>query len=151
MPTHVRIQARDLVVTQLTGLATTGDNVFVKRTRAVAKSQLPALSIGVGDGDVTPITQRAPRRQERTDQLHVDLIVEAEDEETADALLHTILLEVETALLPGEWSAGVLFDITPRAISEVYDGDGNQIAGQLRLTCEIQTQTAEGAPGVILP
>ena len=151
MPTHVRIQARDLIKTQLTGLTTTGTSVFVKRTRAVNKTDLPALSIGVGDGDVTPITQRTPRRQERTDQVHVDMIVEAANEEAADDLLHTILLEVETALLPGDWSAGVLFDITPRAVSEVYDGDGNQIAGQLRLTCEIQTQPAEGAPGVILP
>ena len=53
MADHVRKQIRDAIVTLVTGLTTTGSNVFAGRTYALQDSELPALRVYTGDEDLT--------------------------------------------------------------------------------------------------
>jgi hypothetical protein len=49
MANHLRQQIRAAMAAQLTGLATTGNNVYVSRTRALPQgASLPALRIYTG-------------------------------------------------------------------------------------------------------
>lgn len=150
MPTHVRTQARNLVATRLTGLATTGANCFTNRVTTLQRSEVPGLSVSTGDEDIQRISMGTPRRLGRTVQIHVDMIVETDDAAEAADLMDQIALEVETAMAPGAWSDALFHDIAPRAINPVFDGEGHQIAGQLRLTFDAEYQTAEGSPGTVI-
>lgn len=148
MPDHVRIQARDAVKTQLTGLTTTGVRAFTDRVLKVQASELPCLSISVGDEAIEPVTMGNPRRLQRTIQINIDLIAQDTDDPTDE--LHTMLSEVETALAPGAWSSSLFFELVPRGVSVVLDGEGKQIAGRLMIFYEAEIHTAAGAPGVVL-
>ena len=150
MPTHIRTQARVLVAGRLAGLATTGANVFQNRVTTLPKSKLPAVSVSTGDEDIQRLSQGVPRRLGRTVQIHVDMIAEADDSDDTADLLDQIALEVEAALAPGSWSDALFFDIAPRAINPVFDGEGRLVAGQLRLTFDAEYQTAEGSPGTVI-
>tara|TARA_R110002073_G_scaffold120601_1_gene262644 strand:- start:19133 stop:19579 length:447 start_codon:yes stop_codon:yes gene_type:complete len=145
---HLRKQIGALAVSRVTGLATTGANVFQNRVTPIAASQLPALSVSIGDETIQRMSMGTPRRLERGPQIHFDLIT-AEGDTSADTL-SDMLEEVEAALAPGSWMDALLFDIVPVAISEIYDGAGTKIAGQIRITYQAEYQTAEGAPGTAL-
>lgn len=145
--THIRTAIRDLIATRVTGLATAGDTVFKNRVKPIPASSLPGITVSLGDEDVQRATQRAPRRLRRVCQVHLDLIADSTDDPAP--VLDTMAAECEAALVEGAWSAGHLFDIAPVALTEVFDGQGVKIAGQLRLSYEVEYHTAEGSPGSI--
>lgn len=148
MPDHVRIQARDAIKTQLTGLDTTGANAFTDRVLRIQASDLPCLSISVGDEAIERLSMGSAARMGRNIQINIDLMAEDTDDPTDQ--LHDMLSEVETAMAPGAWTAGLFLDLVPRGVSVVLDGEGKAIAGRLMVTFEAEIHTALGAPGVVL-
>ncbi|MFW6299491.1 MAG: hypothetical protein ACOC20_01050 [Oceanicaulis sp.] len=145
---HVRTAIRDLIHTRLDGETSAGASVFKNRVKPVAKSDLPAISITSGDERVERIAQGKPARLGRIMQVHCDLIADADADGAADDL-DALAAEIETLLAPGSWATNI-FDITPVAITEIYDGNGDRVVGQSRLTFEVEYHTGEGAPGTAL-
>lgn len=141
---HVRKQIRDLLETQITGLATTGSNVFQNRTTPIPADQLPAISLSLGDESVQRSTMGATKRQSRVVEAQFH-IVTGDGASSADTL-DQVIAELETALVAGAWSSALIFDIEPRQISDLYDGDGAKIHGEARLSFAVQYHTNEGAP-----
>ena len=99
MTTHVRQQIREAVATLVTGLTTTGANVFQMRTRPLTDANLPALMITTNDEQVVNnITVGFPNRQERTLTVSVVALVKAAASANPDDTVDTIIKEVEAAL-----------------------------------------------------
>lgn len=146
---HIRTSIRDLLTTRVTGLPTVGANVFKNRVKPLPPGALPAISVSSGDEQINAITQGSPRRLSRIMQVHFDIIGDADADGAADTI-DTICEEIEEALLPGSWSAAQVFDIAPASITEIFDGDGQKVIAQTRLTVEVEYHTAEGAADTVL-
>lgn len=93
MPSHIRKQVRDAVKTALTGLATTGPNVWSGRVAPLTSSERPGLMIflNIEDG-----ASDAMGTMQRNGRLRIEGLAEGNDEliDTLDQ----IALEVETAI-----------------------------------------------------
>lgn len=145
---HVRTAIRDLITTRLAGETSAGASVFKNRVKPVEQSALPAISVSSGDERIERIAQGKPAMLGRILQVHCDIIADADSDGAADTL-DIIAAEIETRLASGSWAVNI-FDITPVALTELYDGDGSKIVGQSRLTFEVEYHTGEGAPGTAL-
>jgi len=143
---HARKQIRDAVVATLTGLTTTGSNVFASRptSRPLSESALPALRIFMLSEAVDLVADASPQHRQ------LDLAVEAVVQGTTnlDDELDQICLEVETALL-NNVPVGV-HQITISSTDIEFKGDGDQPHGVARMTFAAEYYTREGAPEVML-
>jgi hypothetical protein len=161
---HVRTEIRARAKAQVTGLATTGSNAFENRQTPIERSALPALNVSLGEESIENLAKSG--RLSRQVDLHVDIV--CEDDGTLAADLDTILAEVEAALSytatlsaanaatfslseGDRWTKNLIKDITPRAIGEMYDGEGRRITGQARITFAVEYHTQDGTPGTALP
>ena len=145
---HVRTGIRDLISARLTGETSAGASVFKNRVKPVEPSALPAISVSSGDERIERLAQGSPPTIGRVMQVHCDIIADADSDGAADTL-DIIAAEIESRLVQGSWAANI-FDISPVAITELYDGDGAKIVGQSRLTFEVEYHTGEGAPATAL-
>lgn len=146
MANHLRTQCRDAIVTAVTGLATTGANVFKSVVYPLAAASLPSLIVRVGPERMTGEgTLQAPRRQVRS--CDFDVIAVAESAVDIDGTLIAIAMQVEAALampgVVGPWKTLTLVSSTPR-----LDGSGELPRGQLALTYRAEYRLQEGAPDV---
>jgi len=92
---HKRAQIKSRVATVLTGLATTGSNVFLSRTYPIAISSVPGLLIYANSETVERLEIGIQNRQQR----NLDLVIEAVAKgNTAESTLDTITVEVEEAM-----------------------------------------------------
>lgn len=96
MANHVRQQLREAVATLLTGLVTTGSNVFQARLNPLQATELPALRIYTEGEQLEYQSIGYPSRQER----RIQLVVEGVARQSADLedKLDTINKEVEAAI-----------------------------------------------------
>ena len=91
--THVRQQIRDDIVTTLTGLATTGSNVFRSRIFPLEETNLPALCIYTKSEASEYDTIGLPRSVNRVLDVAVEAYVKGVS--NYDNTLDTIAVEVE--------------------------------------------------------
>lgn len=89
---HAKQQIRAAVVTALTGLTTTGSNVY--STRVFAHDALPSLNVTAGDEDAGPV------QHDGTQQRTLEVIVEIRATKATgwDGQADTIQAEVEAAI-----------------------------------------------------
>lgn len=146
MADHVRKQIRDQVVTTLTGLTTTGSNIFASRVYSIEASTLPCLvvttsseSISLEDG-----TLEYPERL-----LSVEVKGKAKAISSLDDTLDTIAKEVETALRTditvGGLAHGIDLSVTDVELTE----EGNQPHGTITLNYIVQYRTPFGDPTTV--
>tara|TARA_R110001632_G_scaffold207273_1_gene331315 strand:- start:282 stop:725 length:444 start_codon:yes stop_codon:yes gene_type:complete len=138
---HVRQSIRNNVTTTVTGLATTGANVFQTRLFPLGSAKLPALCIytkseAIGINTITP-----PRQQSRM----LEVIVEAYVKGTAnvDSTLDTISVEIEEALATDITRGGFARDTKVTNFDVDYDGEGDQSIGVARFTIAVDYVTLE--------
>jgi len=138
---HVRKQIRDAVVTALTGLNTTGSNVYRSRVFPLEKANLPALAIftksETTDFDTLTISRSIMRRLE----IGVEAFVT--DMTNTDNTLDTIAVEVEEALAADVTLGGLSKDLQVTAFEADYTGDGETTLAIGRFTVEAVYRTAE--------
>lgn len=143
---HIRTQIRNAVVTTLTGLASTGANVFPNRSFAVPPDKMPALCIYTAsessglDGTATGL-----RRE-------INLVVDAVFQFTAanfDDEADVIAAEVETALGNARQLGGLAHDVVPVAMQLSHNGEGELSTGICSMTFEVTTRTRIGAPEAV--
>lgn len=132
MPDHIRKQVRNAAKSDLTGLVTTGANVFSGRLSPIGEAEMPCLNLFVldenSDWDAIGTIARVG-----------DLVVEgrAQGEDGLLDTLDDIAAEIETAIY-GETPAlaGLLQNIgTPRTQIEILDSaqGGRRRTGIIRI------------------
>ena len=103
---HVRQQIRDRLVTVLTGLTTTGANVFRSRIFPLEATKLPALCIFTKSEEVEFDVMGLPRSVGRVLDVGVEAYVSGVSD--YDNTLDTIAVEVEEAIAA---------DVTPNGLA----------------------------------
>ncbi len=105
---HIRKQIRDAVVTALTGLASTGSNVFPMRVRPVDDSKYPALLVYTLAERSQPGDMGHPRDLDRNPLIAIEAITGGD---TFDDDLDQIAVEVETAMANSAKLGGLVNDL----------------------------------------
>lgn len=138
---HVRKQIRDAIVTAVTGLTTTGANVFRSRIYPLEKTKLPCLCIFTRSEAVEFDTLTISRSVSR----NLEVMVEAYVKDTADYdnTLDTIAVEVEEALSADVTLGGLCKDLQVTAFEADFSGDGEQPVAVGRFTVAVNYRTAE--------
>ena len=104
---HKRAQIKARIQTVLTGLATTGSNVFQSRTYPIATSDLPGLLIYANSESIERLEIGIQNRQQR----NLDLVIEAVAKgASAESTLDTITVEVEEAMANDQTLNGLAID-----------------------------------------
>jgi hypothetical protein len=91
---HVRQQIRERIAANVTGLTTTGSNVFASRVYNISTSELPALLVYA----ISESSERDSFLSTNGLERSVDILVEgyATTSANLDSVLDTISAEVET-------------------------------------------------------
>lgn len=148
MANHIRQQIREAVGVLLTGLTTTGTNVFQSRQHRIPEDSLPALVIysteeeseAVAFGGGSPLLDRT-----------LTLVVEgyAKEVSNVDDTADTISKEVETALA-GDLTLGGLaqYVILANTLIE-YEGETDSNAALVTLSFGVLYRTRAATPDVV--
>jgi hypothetical protein len=148
MADHVAEQAIAAAKTVLTGLATTGTNVFDSLVYELQESQLPALLVDQGDEQLDGQSLGLSRLLERS----MDLIVVAKVKQNTSyrTRVNTIRKEVEIALAGDNTLGGVVKFITPTSCQIELSGEGEKPVAAATMRFRVVYITALGAPDVPL-
>lgn len=122
---HLRTQIRNAVKTALTGLATTGANVYASRVWPVRAGIMPGLLIYTpAEAKEVATMGGADRTIERTTDLYVEAYIEATSalEDTIDQ----IELEVEEALAGSAAVDALVHDLAPVSMQSQLSGEGEK-------------------------
>lgn len=142
---HVRKQIRDDIVTTLTGLTTTGNNVFRTRVYPLESSKLPGLAIYTDSEEIEVQTITAPRTQVRTLTVTVDCY--ARGVSNFDNVLDTISEEIEEALATDLTRGGLAKDTRVTGFEADFSGDGDQPIANGKISIEVEYVTVENDVG----
>ena len=104
---HKRAQIKARIQTVLTGLATTGSNVFLSRTYPIATSDLPGLLIYANSESIQRLEIGIQNRQQRTLDLSIEAVAKGA---SAESTLDTITVEVEEAMANDQTLNGLAID-----------------------------------------
>jgi hypothetical protein len=141
---HVRQQIREQIGTILTGLATTGSNVYQSRVYALNESSLPALLIyskseisSIGSIGVNLGIER---------QLNITIEAYVKANSNFDDTVDTICAEVEVAMGNNRTINGTAMFNFLEATDISFDGDGENPVGVATLNYVVEYRTAQNAP-----
>lgn len=138
---HVRQQIRDDIVTTLTGLTTTGSNVFRSRIFPLEDTSLPALCIYTKSEVSEYDTIGLPRSVNRVLDVAVEAYVKGVS--NYDNTLDTIAVEVEEAIAADVTLGGLAKDAQITAFEADFAGDGEQPVAVGRFTITVEYRTVE--------
>ena len=142
---HLRKQLRDAVESAVTGLTTTGANVFVSRTLPIWAT-LPALCIFTSEEVATYDLGRMGCTPMRVVTLTIEGYHKGGDDDTLDQ----IALEVETAVFADTTFGGLAQYLVNLTQTLQREGDGEESTGVITMLFEIAYRAADGAPSVAL-
>lgn len=138
---HVRKSIRDNIVTTLTGLTTTGSNIYRTRVYPLAESKLPGLAIYTRDETTGYDTIGLPRTQIRNLTVAVEIYVKGTS--NYDDTLDTICTEIEEALYTDLTRGGNAKDTNIISMDAEFSGEGDQPVARATLTLAITYATKE--------
>ena len=143
---HLRQQIRERIGTDVTGLSTTGSNVFQSRIYPVEDGSLPCLLVYSTSEDSEVTEMASPRPITRV--LNV-VIQGVSGSSTHDDSLDTISKEVEVAMSA---DIGINSLATDSYLSEVeisYSGEGSVPMGSVRMVFTINYRHPENQPDTV--
>jgi len=138
---HVRQQIRDDIVTTLTGLTTTGSNIFRSRIFPLEETNLPALCIYTKSETNEYDTIGLPRSVNRVLDVAVEAYVKGVS--NYDNTLDTIAVEMEEAIAADITLGGLAKDAQITAFEADFAGDGEQPVAVGRFTVTVEYRTVE--------
>jgi len=141
---HVRKTIREYLGTQLTGLTTTGSNVFESRVYPMQSAKLPAIIIYTTTESSEEVAFSSKRVQNRVLSVEVQGFVRAIS--NFDDTLDLIAKEVEVAILDDPSLGGLAINTELINTQADYSGEGEQPVGTIRLTFDVQYRTETGQP-----
>ena len=142
--THIRQQIREQVGTTLTGLTTTGSNVFESRVYPLSDASLPALIIYSKSETSSISTMGTGLGIDRTMTLTIEAYVKANL--TFDDTIDTICDEVEVAMGTDPSLNGKVRFSYLESTDIDYDGDGENPIGYATMNYVVEYRTAQNAP-----
>lgn len=139
-------QIRNAIVALLTGLTTTGANVFLYRFYSVPDAKLPAIKIYTDEEEIEFDSLSAPRK--KTHQLDVRIEVVAKQAANVEDTVALIYQEVITALEADTTLGGLVKDLWNAANQKTINDEGDQpvIGATMQWIC--QYRTVEKVPDV---
>ena len=140
---HKRQSIRERVATTLTGLTTTGSNVFQSRVYPIENTKLPCLLIYTREETSEPLVMNPPRTIEKVLSLVVEGYVKANT--TFDDTIDTICEEVEEALFTDRLINDLALDSFLVNTEISYNGDGDNPLGIVVMTFQITYHHTEGS------
>ena len=148
MANHLRRQIRERAATTLTGLTTTGLNVFQSRVYPMESAGLPGLCIYTTD-EAIEIQAMGGTRQVSRD---LTLIVEgyATDSANVDDTLDQIGKEIEIAMSADITLNDLAQDSYLSSVEITLSGDGSTGIGKITHSYTVVYQNAENAPDAAL-
>ncbi len=146
MANHVRQQIRERLGTVLTGLSTTGSNVFESRVYPLETASLPSLLIYTKSETSEPIVISTNRLMSR----ELELIVEVYVKQTSnfDDQVDKICKEVEVAISADTTLNGLAKDCFLQSTEIEYNTEGEQPLSYAVLTFLTNYYVQENAPDV---
>ncbi len=144
MANHIRQQIRERVGSTLSGLTTTGSNVFQSRVFNLEESKLPAIIIYT-KSETNELLQMGSTR---TLQRNLSLAVEAYVKATSnfDDTIDSIAKEVESAMASDVTHNNLARDSFLESTEINYNGEGDQPLAVMEMTYNISYLTTEAAP-----
>ena len=132
MANHIRQQIREYFGTNLTGLSTTGSNVYESRVYPIENSKLPALIIYTKSETSEPIVIGTDRVMSR----ELSVVVEGYAKATSDFddTIDTISKEVEQAIAADRTLDGKAKDTYLESTEIDFNGEGEKPLGYVSLT-----------------
>jgi hypothetical protein len=142
---HIRKQIRDAFASAVTGLTTTGANVFIASTEPTAVANLPALIINTPDDDREGSSGPPPRTHQRV--LTIQVIGQALQADSLN-VLDTIAAEVETAVAADITLGGICKDLLLNSTEIALTGESAQPSGTIIMQFEAKYHHKENTPEV---
>ena len=139
---HLRQQIRERVATTLTGLTTTGSNVFQSRVYPIENTKLPCLLIYTREESSEPLDMSPPRTIEKRLSLVVEGYVKANS--NYDVTIDTITKEVEVAMYGDRLINNLAKDSFLVSTDISFNGEGDNPLGIVVMTFEIPYHHTEG-------
>lgn len=132
---HARQQIREAVAAAVTGLATTGTSVKQSRIYPLDDAKLPGLAVFTTEEAVDD-EQSSISSGGITQTRNLDVVVEgyAKINDTLDDTLDTIAAEVETAIHADLTLGGLVKHIELTGTDITLAGEGEKMAGVVKLT-----------------
>ena len=146
MADHVRHQIRNQVVTQLTGLATTGSNVYDSRIYPLEDGNLPAILIYTKSEVSEPLDIGSNRTLERVLSLNVEVYVKSTS--SFEDTLDTICKEVEVAIAADPTLSGKAKDCHLESTEIEFNSEGEKPLAFATLTFLTNYYVQEQNPDV---
>tara|TARA_R100000697_G_scaffold72682_1_gene85042 strand:+ start:2510 stop:2941 length:432 start_codon:yes stop_codon:yes gene_type:complete len=140
---HKRQSIRERVASTLTGLTTTGSNVFQSRVYPIENTKLPCLLIYTREESSEPLTTNPPRAIEKILSLVVEGYVKANT--NFDDTIDTICEEVEEALFTDRLINDLALDSFLVNTDISYNGEGDNPLGIVVMTFQITYHHTEGS------
>lgn len=141
---HVRQQIRSAIKTLVTGLTTTGTNVFDSPVYLLDPASLPALQIYARSETIEVHTLGAPRDIVRNVEIVIAGTVKAAD--VYMDTLDTIDEEIEAVMSTDLTIGGLAMDIFLTNIDISYEA-GEQPIGRIEMTYNVEYRTLETDAG----
>jgi len=145
MADHLRKQIRDAAVTALSGLATSGANVFENRTHELQDTNLPGLRIYANDDSVEIESLGISRFVRRMTELVVECC--SKKSVAFDDELDAMIKEVEVAIAANQGIGGAKW-VQLRNVQIDMEGEAEKEVGVARMTFEVHYITALATPDV---
>ena len=144
---HPRQQIRDAIVTAVTGLTTTGSNVFNSRIYRLSEDQLPAILVWTLNEDSDRETNGDDGFLMRSLNVMVEIMAHPSDTQTAQDELDDIALEIETALGADRDLGGLTTDLFLSETRSNYTDEGEVLLGGMSMTWTAEYLTEFNNPG----
>ncbi len=146
MANHIRQQIREYFGTTLTGLSTTGSNVYESRVYPLENAKLPALIIYTKSETSEPIVIGTDRVMSR----ELAVVVEGYAKATSDFddTIDTISKEVEQAIAADRTLDGKAKDTYLESTEIEFNGEGEKPLGYVSLTFLTNYYVKEKNPDV---
>ena len=141
---HVRQQIREQVGTTLTGLTTTGSNVFQSRVYPLENTNLPCLLIYTKTESSEPVDIGTNRPMQRELSLAVECYVKATS--NFDDTIDTIAEEVEKAISADPTLSSKAKDTYLASTDIDFTAEGEKPLAFMTLTFNVEYYTQEQNP-----
>lgn len=140
---HLRQSIRERIATDVTGLTTTGTNVFQSRVYPIEESKLPCLLVYTTSEDSEVESMASPRPMRRILTVVIQGVVSAVN---PDDTLDLISKEVEIALA-GDVTINSLADNSFLSSTEIeFNSDGALPIGTLMLNYIVEYRNLDNNP-----
>lgn len=137
---HVRQTIRDNIVTAVTGLSTTGSNVYRTQIYPLEHSNLPGLCVYASVEDAAIDNMTGTRSLERRCDYIIEAFVRAAS--NYDNTMDTICAEIEAAMATDVTRGGNAKDTVLTRSEFEYSEEGDRPMAMARLTYSVQYRTA---------